>query len=139
MDEKMTGHCLCGAVTITIPAHHEVGVCHCGMCRRWGGGPFFAIHCKEGVEFSGEENIARFASSDWADRGFCRECGTHLFYFLALNGEYAVLAGLFDDDENFAITEQIFIDRKPAFYSLANETHNLTAAEVMARFSADED
>ena len=41
--------------------------------------------------------------------------------------------------ENFAITEQIFIDRKPAFYSLANETHNLTAAEVMARFSADED
>jgi len=120
---------------ITIPANDEVGVCHCGMCRRWGGGPFFAIHCKEGVEFSGEENIARFASSDWAERGFCRECGTHLFYFLALNGEYAVLAGLFDDDKEFAIKEQIFIDRKPGFYSLANETRNLTEAEVMAQFS----
>lgn len=134
MDEKMTGQCLCGAVTVTIPANDEVGVCHCGMCRRWGGGPFFAIHCKEGVEFSGEEHIARHASSDWAERGFCRECGTHLFYFLALNGEYAVLAGLFDDDEKFTIKEQIFIDRKPAFYSLANETRNLTEAEVMAQF-----
>lgn len=30
----LTGHCLCGAVTITVAGHHDprVGACHCRMC-----------------------------------------------------------------------------------------------------------
>ncbi|WP_291972226.1 hypothetical protein [Candidatus Symbiopectobacterium sp.] len=43
---KMTkGQCLCGAVTVEVPEAcvHEVSVCHCNMCRQWGGGPLLAV------------------------------------------------------------------------------------------------
>ena len=39
--------CLCGSVrVIAHPKTHNVGVCHCEMCRKWGGGPLFAVECK---------------------------------------------------------------------------------------------
>ena len=51
--EKMQGSCLCGAVSLKTNSKTEVEACHCGMCRRWGGGPFLAIHCGSDVSFSG--------------------------------------------------------------------------------------
>ena len=76
-----TGKCLCGAVRFMaedVNPNHSV--CHCGMCRKWGGGgPFFAARNK-GVTFESDAHVGRFASSDWAERGFCTKCGTTLFY-----------------------------------------------------------
>ena len=34
------------------------------------------------VDFTGASNIARYDSSEWAQRGFCRNCGSNLFYQL---------------------------------------------------------
>lgn len=102
-----TGHCLCGLVTFKAPrANHSVNACHCDMCRRWGGGVFMARGCDREVEFSGVEHIEVFDSSAWAERGFCKRCGSHLFYRLKDSGEYEVPAGLFDSmpkDLSFAL------------------------------------
>jgi hypothetical protein len=38
----------------------------------------------------------------------------------------------------FEFTEQIFIDRKPAYYDFANQTVTLTEAEVLAKFAPSE-
>jgi hypothetical protein len=89
----MNGHCLCGAVSFTSPDTKEIGACHCGFCRRWGGGPMLAVHCGPDVAFTGEDQIAVYASSDWAQRAFCKRCGTHLYYKLLATGEYFVPAG----------------------------------------------
>src|SRR5687768_16408905 len=72
---SMSGHCLCSAVKFTaekVETHHHI--CHCGMCRRWAGGPVFGASAS-GVKFEGEEHITRYASSEWAERGFCSRCG----------------------------------------------------------------
>lgn len=131
------GSCLCGTVKVTIPAlEGHIGVCHCGMCQRWGGGPLLAIEAGDGVRFQGEDSIAVYASSDWAERGFCSKCGSHLFYRLKQGGLYAIPAGLLDDVEGLDLTQQIFIDQKPAYYEFANATRNLTGAEVFAEFGA---
>ncbi|GEM_PF-4418387 len=77
------GNCLCGAIRITaININNNVGACYCGMCRKWGGGPLMAVNCGTNVSFEGEDNISVFNSSDWAERGFCKKCGSHLFYRL---------------------------------------------------------
>ena len=128
----MQGKCLCGAIEISAEDQHEVSVCHCNMCRRWAGGPMFAVHCGANVEFHGAEPV-RYRSSDWAERGFCPHCGTHLFYHLLPTGEYALPAGLFQQTE-FALDSQIFIDEKPAFYALANDTETLTGQQVFENF-----
>jgi len=139
MEEKeMDGKCLCGVVSIKTPDKKNVDACHCGMCRRWGGGPFLVVHCGSDVEIEGLEKLKVYKSSEWAERGFCGECGTHIFYKLLPTSEYFVLAGLFQDGVEFEFKEQIFIDRKPDFYEFANQTENMTEAEVFAKFAIAE-
>lgn len=130
------GHCLCGKVKISVPAaSHSLGVCHCGMCRRWAGGPLFAIDCGNEVSFEGQDNIGVFASSDWAERGFCKNCGSNLFYRLKETQQYIMPLGLFDDLNDIVFDHQIFIDEKPGYYEFANDTHNMTGAEVFAKYA----
>jgi hypothetical protein len=131
----MKGECLCGAVRIQSKINTEVEVCHCGMCRRWSGGPLLAIHCGTKVKIEGENNIQVFNSSAWAERGFCKVCGTHIFYRLKHSNEYAVPAGLFQKQQDLKLTQQIFIDQKPSYYEFSNKTRSMTEAEVFQKYA----
>jgi len=134
---KKTGTCLCGAVRITANnPSNKVGACHCGMCRKWGGGPYMEIDCGTDVSFEGEENITVYNSSSWAERGFCKKCGSHLFYRLKENRQHMVAVGLFDDQEQFVFESQVFIDKKPSFYSFSNKTYNMTEAEIYEMYGS---
>lgn len=131
------GHCICGEVRIKAKnASSSVGACHCKMCRRWGGGPFMEIDCGADVEIDGEENIAVFNSSDWAERGFCRNCGTHLFYRLKESRQHMIPVGLFEDSESLVFESQVFIDEKPDYYEFTNKTKDLTGEELFALFGS---
>ncbi|NES03921.1 MAG: GFA family protein [Okeania sp. SIO2F4] len=105
------------------------------MCRKWTGRPLLAIKCGDRVPFEGSDSISVFNSSEWAERGFCSQCGTHLFYRLKQKKYHMIPVGLLDNDSNLTFEQQIFIDEKPSFYSLANKTKNLTKAEVFAQYS----
>lgn len=95
----------------------------------------YAVHCGSGVTFSGQQQVQRYRSSEWAERGFCPVCGTHLFYHLLPADEYMLPAGIFQDVKDFRIGSQIFIDEKPDYYELANETPKLTGEQVFAQFA----
>ena len=128
----MQGTCLCGGITVSSGDQNEVSLCHCAMCRRWSGGPMFAVHGGKGVSFKGLTPTA-YRSSEWAERGFCPTCGTHLFYHLLPTDEYILSAGLFQE-QGFELTGQIFIDEKPDFYALKNDTPTLTGQQVFEQF-----
>ena len=108
----MKGTCLCGSITIQIEHEGSFEACHCDMCRKWGGGPFLSIHAKSYQLLSDENKVSKYQSSDWAERGFCQNCGTHLFYYLKPTDDYMVPLGLFQQEELFHFKEQIFIDKK---------------------------
>ena len=114
-----TGKCLCGAVSFKAQSiEKHIHACHCSMCRRWNGGP--AMACSVGsVSFSGEENVSRYPSSDWAERGFCKQCGSNLFYFLKPD-RYIMWAGAFDE-QPFELGGEIFCSEKPAWYDFAGD------------------
>lgn len=129
---RATGHCLCGAVTYTAEdVQTDINGCHCGMCRRWNGGPALAAIVGK-VTFDGERYIARYSSSEWAERGFCNRCGTNLFFRLKEQDQYVIWVGSFDDQTPFNLTGEIFIDEKPPTYSLAGDHPRLTGEEFMA-------
>lgn len=133
---EQTGSCLCGKVRVSVKATSKnVDACHCSMCRKWTGGPLLTIDCGSAVHFEGNDDVTIFSSSDWAERGFCNKCGSNLFYRLKKEGHYAIPAGLLDGAEQWVFEQQIFIDEKPSFYSFANQTKNLTGAEVFAQYS----
>jgi hypothetical protein len=130
------GRCLCGAVAIDVRSlSTSVGACHCTTCRRWGGGPYLAVACGSEVTFSGEDQIGIYNSSDWAERGFCKQCGTHLFYRLKASGEHFMPAGLFGDLEGYVLESQVFVDERPGFYEFANQTKDMTGAELFALYA----
>jgi hypothetical protein len=128
------GSCLCGLIQITVKEMDiKVGACHCSSCRKWGGGPLLAVDCGTDVSFIHENNVSIYDSSDWAQRGFCNKCGTHLFYQLKQSKQYIMPVGLFEAGD-YIFDHQIFIEEKPSYYCFANETKNMTGAEVFAQF-----
>lgn len=129
---SMTGSCLCGAVTfIACDVETDIHACHCSMCRTWSGAPALGASVAS-VEFAGEENIAVYGSSAWAERGFCKNCGTNLFYRLKESGHHALWSGAFDDASAFRLVGEIYIDEKPEGYSFAGDHPRQTGAEFIA-------
>lgn len=135
----VTGRCLCGAIRLHVPGPvREADACHCGICRKLsGGGPIFAVFGPGGArpEVEGGEHIRVYRSSDWAERAFCGTCGTPLWYRLVEDDFHSLSAGLFPA-EDLTLTKQIFVEDKPDFYDLANQTPMLTADEVIADYMA---
>jgi hypothetical protein len=134
--KAMSGGCLCGAVRFNaVPKNREVGACHCSMCRRWTAGPFLVLECCSTLNIENSSSLGTYRSSNWAERAFCKQCGTPLFYRLIDKDFYAVSAEAFDDRNGFALASEIFIDEKPTYYEFANKTHKMTGAEVFAAFA----
>ena len=130
------GCCLCGKVRFSVPQmRQKMGACHCKMCRKWGGGPLLSVHCGSTVTFTGEEHIATYRSSDWAVRGFCKHCGSHLFFRLK-EAQYFMPIGLFEHVNTIAFEHQIFIDEKPGYYCFADKTEQMTGAQAFAKYGA---
>ena len=135
---ELKGQCVCGKIQIEAQSDDLAAcACHCKTCRRWSGGPFMEIDCGRAVTFTGAEYLSVYSSSDWAERGFCSNCGSHLFYRLIESKQHMVPVGLFDDGYGVAFKKQVFVDEKPPYYSFAEETHNMTGAEVFALFGGD--
>lgn len=135
---RLGGKCLCGAVQFTaddVETHHHA--CHCGMCRRWAGGPLF-VASTSSVTFASTANLGRYESSPWAERGFCKTCGTTLFYFLKPTQTYMMSVGAFDDQAPFQLVREIFIDHKPEGYAFAGDHPRWTEAETLAKLAPPE-
>src|SRR5690625_7191755 len=73
-EKTVEGECLCGSVRVTAkPKTNQFGACHCGICSQWGGGPLLAVECEDRVSFEGDSHIGVYASSEWAERGCCKQ------------------------------------------------------------------
>jgi hypothetical protein len=89
----------------------------------------------QGVKFEHDGSLATFTSSEWAERGFCRNCGSHLFYHLKPVDQYFLCVGAFDDSSQFELASEIYIDCKPAGYAFAGNREQLTEAQVIAKYT----
>lgn len=131
-------HCLCGAVKMTVATvNPKFTVCHCQMCRSWGSGPFFAVQCGTEVTIEGEEKVKEFDSSAWAARGFCTECGTHLYVRFKKYQSYNMPVGLFPKLAGLVMDTQYFSDSRPEYYCFTQQTKEMTEAEILAFFAAE--
>ena len=78
----LSGGCQCGALRFCFySAPVDPHIRHCRMCQKALGAPFGAfcfIPCADVQWTRGEPSI--FRSSEAAERGFCSQCGTPLFF-----------------------------------------------------------
>ncbi|MEO1040381.1 MAG: GFA family protein [Pseudomonadota bacterium] len=123
---------------MTVKNQH-VDACHCDMCRRWCGGPGLAVFCQGAPEFEGEPPLGVYQSSEWAERLFCKTCGSSLFYRLIAKGDYVAYAGSLDLSDDARMTVEIFVDEQPGYYAFAGERKRMTGAEVFAEFASGQE
>lgn len=134
----IAGHCMCGAVSVTVAKlDAAMNACHCDMCRRWTGSAFVAVHgAAANTVFDGPVKTA--ATSDWAERGWCDACGSALFYQTKHTGDYGIAAGLFDNAAGQSLTIEYYVDQKPDGFAFTGDHTRLTTAETLAHFGISE-
>ncbi len=116
---EWTGGCQCGAVRYALsetPAN--ACICHCRMCQKQFGSFFGAFADVAPDHFRitrGEPGW--FQSSDEARRGFCRDCGTPLFYTFLTSRRIAVSIGSLDRHSDVKPQFQYGIEGREPWFS----------------------
>lgn len=84
MTTSYAGSCLCGHVRFVIsPPTKWCAHCHCSMCQRAHGAAFVTWIGVPEEQFdivAGRDTVQWYASSPEGRRGFCRHCGSSLFF-----------------------------------------------------------
>lgn len=142
MSGSKTGGCLCGAARFElVEAPTEYGACHCGMCRKFSGGIEMGVHVPPGgIVWTQSETVRAYASSEWAERGFCGVCGSSLFWRLtapgALQGMLSLSVGALDSMDTMKFKTEVYVDHKPKSHSFAGRRTKMTEAEVLESVGA---
>ncbi|MSP87619.1 MAG: GFA family protein [Alphaproteobacteria bacterium] len=115
-----TGGCLCGAVRYRVTARlRPVVLCHCGQCRRWTGHMVAATAAKlDRFHIESSANLVWYRASTVARRGFCRVCGSSLFWQGDAGDYVAILAGTLDGPTGLTIAQQIYCLDRGDYYPL---------------------
>lgn len=120
--EIWAGGCQCGAVRYALSETPDNAcICHCRMCQKQFGNLFGAF-CDVAPEHFrlSRGDPGWFQSSDEALRGFCRDCGTPLFYKFLSTLRIAVSIGSLDRHSDMKPQFQYGVEsREPWFDDLS--------------------
>ena len=116
------GSCLCGAVGVEVMGDLAApAACHCSQCRKHSGHYWAATEVPtDRLTITGEENVGWYQSSEKVRRGFCKICGSTLFWDPSTRDHVSVSMGIFDGDTQARMNLHIFPDDKGDYYDIAD-------------------
>jgi hypothetical protein len=120
----LAGRCHCGAIRYEMPDEvPRVGLCHCSDCRRHSGAPMVAWALLPRAEVKIEGEPRAYKSSEHAERLFCGDCGTSLFYVSEtyFPGQIDVQTATLDDPGALSPTEQVQVAERIPWMEHAHE------------------
>ncbi len=119
----VSGQCLCGAVSFEIGGQvSPPTLCHCGMCRRINGAPgAFTSAPAASYRIRGEENLNWYRSSADAERGFCRICGSKLFWREVGGQALDVSLGSLNAPTGLKLDAHIWVRHQGDYYAIGED------------------
>ncbi len=119
-EQARSGRCLCGDITYTLSGPlHRPSVCHCGQCRRQSGHVWASAQApRDNVAITG--SVQWFAASATAQRGFCRRCGSFLFWQHGNEDTISVSLGSLDGPTGLSLEKHIFVADKGDYYDIGD-------------------
>jgi len=122
-DHPVAGSCLCGKVNFEITELiRDVVMCHCRQCRKQTGHLVAATRIKDdGITLIGDEHLTWFSASDDAKRGFCKHCGSVLFWKRNNTDVTAVMAGSLEAPTGLETISHIFTESKGDYYEITDD------------------
>jgi hypothetical protein len=118
MNRRATGGCLCGAVRYEIQgALAAASACHCSQCRRHHGAlGVYTLAPAERYKITGGRHVAWYESSPGIRRGFCRICGSKLFWKRVGSGQLDAVVGTLDPPTGLIIERHIHLPDAGDYY-----------------------
>lgn len=118
------GSCLCGSVQYELQGELRNSVaCHCVQCRKTSGHYVSATQVgPEQLTITKDETLGWYQSSPQAQRGFCNQCGSSLFWRHETdNGAVSVMSGTLDGATGITTEKHIFVADKGDYYNIADD------------------
>ncbi len=125
---KATGGCLCGAVRYEIRGSlRDVVNCHCHMCQRIHGhyGAYTSV-ARENLSFTTDDGLKWYLSiQDDPDgnvyRGFCKQCGSSLFWKVTGEETMSIAAGSLDQPTHLKTVKHIWVSSAGDYYEITDD------------------
>ncbi len=116
------GSCHCRAVTFTVKGElPPPNACHCTICRKQSGHVFASTEVRKAdLSVVGADQVTWHQSSPKVRRGFCRHCGSSLFFDPPHRDWIAVAMGAFDGPTGTKMNLHIFVAEKGDYYDIAD-------------------
>ncbi len=116
------GSCLCGAVTFEVAGSlRPPDACHCRQCRKQSGHFFVSSDVpRTSLSISGADNLTWFPSSEKVRRGFCKICGSTLFWDPVRKDNTGIAMGAFDTPTMTHLEMHIFVAEKGDYYDIVD-------------------
>ncbi len=121
------GGCLCGKVRFEV--HGEllsVVNCHCSKCRRFHGnvGAYTSTQ-RENLIMIRDEGLKWYRSihdeTPNVHRGFCKACGSSLFWDPKEKKNISIAAGVLDAPTNLKTSRHVWVDQKGDYYKITDD------------------
>ena len=115
-----SGSCLCGGVAFQIsgPLRPVIG-CHCSQCRKQSGHFAAFTACDDAdLKFTAETTLAWYRASATAARGFCKNCGSLLFWKGDDANYTSIAAGSLDGVTDLQMEGHIYCADKGDYYEI---------------------
>jgi hypothetical protein len=131
MSDPKTGSCLCGAVRYSVAGPlRPVVYCHCTQCRKQTGHFVAATAAADAdLTVTGEGSITWFAASPIARRGFCKSCGSLLFWKSNVSTRTSIMAGSMDKPSGLKARAHIFCADAGDYYEIKDDLPHYPAAD----------
>jgi hypothetical protein len=100
--------------------------CHCGQCRKFHGHyGAYTNAATDAISITGYRNLKWYRSSGFARRGFCKECGSSLFWERTKSGSISIAAGTLDAPTKLKTIRHIFVADMGDYYRIADRLRKL--------------
>lgn len=122
-DRHLTGRCACGAVRFEVNGLlRPVIACHCQTCRKTSGHYWAATEAyRANLRLLDERWLKWFQSSELAQRGFCSECGSSLFFRRHDSDRISIAAGALEAPTTLDLVEHICSREAGDYYMIEND------------------
>jgi len=120
--DKHQGSCECGDVTFDVLGElRPIIACHCDQCRKSSGHFWAATYApSDQITITHGRALTWFQSTDVVRKGFCRLCGSSMFWRQDGRDGLSISAGAFDTELPVRLAKHIFVSEKGCYYDITD-------------------
>lgn len=116
----LSASCLCNGVSITIKGEFRPVInCHCIQCAKTHGNyASYTSILEKNIIYKSKKTLKWFKSSAKAKRGFCKSCGSSIFFKRYGSRAISISAGLFRNPSKLKTISHIYVKNKRDYYKI---------------------